>query len=109
MSYASVIGQQMVTLSQIYLDDAASAGILDTIFTETLVGKYIYNVIFTIDSSAVVTSSEIRCGSTHLIENPNTKVFARTCTGIATGLFEIKLKMKEDVNYIAEVSLLKLV
>ena len=46
MSYASVIGQQLISETKLQFDDSATANALKTIYTQTLVGKFIYTVQF---------------------------------------------------------------
>ena len=108
MSYASVIGQQLISETKLSFDDNATANTLKTIYTQNLVGKFIYTVQFQIASAIDLDSTYIRCGSTKFIEVPKSKLYVRTCTGIVTGAFEIEVKFKEDVDYVIEVSLLKL-
>ena len=108
MSYASVIGQQLISETKLSFDDSATANTLTTIYTQNLVGRFIYTVQFQITSATDLDSTYIRCGSTEIIEVPLSKYYTRTCTGIVTGAFEIEVKFKEDVDYVIEVSLLKL-
>ena len=108
MSYASVIGQQLISETKLQFDDSATANTLKTIYTQTLVGKFIYTVQFQITSTVDLDSVNIICGSTEIIEVSQSQFYTRTCTGIATGVFEIKVKFKEDVDYVIECSLLKL-
>ena len=46
MFYASVIGQQLISETKLQFDDSATANTLKTIYTQTLVGKFIYTVQF---------------------------------------------------------------
>ena len=108
MSYASVIGQQLFSETKMSFDDNVTANTSKTIYTQNLVDKFIYTVQFQITSARDLDSTYIRFGSTEILEIPKSKFYVRTCTGIVTGAFEIEVKLKEDVDYVIECSLLKL-
>jgi hypothetical protein len=62
MSYASVLNQQTLRDTRLYFDVAGIDGTLQTVYTTTLKGTYLYTVNYKITSGATVTSADIRAG-----------------------------------------------
>ena len=109
MSYGSVIGQQMIQPSYANFAGRTLAETLQTVYTEELVGTYLFACVFEIDSQGANEDSEMRAGNATLIEYPYVADFTRTLTGIAqTGTFAIKQKYRDATNYTIRLNLVKL-
>jgi hypothetical protein len=82
---------------------------LETVYTTTLAGNFLFTCIFEIDGSGPNEDSEMRAGNATLIEYPYVADFTRTLTGIAqTGTFAIKQKYRDATNYTIRLNLVKL-
>lgn len=109
MSYKSVIGQQMVKTSYATFAGRTVAETLETVYTTTLEGSYLFACVFEIDGQGNNEDSEMRVGNATLIEFPNVPDFTRTLTGVAqTGTFAIKQKYRDATNYTIRLKLVKL-
>jgi len=109
MSYGSVIGQQMVKTSYANFVGITLAEALQTVYTTTLTGTYLFTCIFELDGQGPNEDAEMRAGNATLIEYPNVADFTRTLTGIAqSGTFAIKQKYRDATNYSIRLKLIKL-
>jgi hypothetical protein len=109
MSYASVIGQQMIVPSKLDFAGITQAGTLQTVYTTELDGTYGFSCIIELDGQGPNEDADMRVGNLTLVEYPNVADFTRTLTGVAqTGTFSIKQKYRDATNYFIRLQLVKL-
>ena len=109
MSYASVIGQQMIIPTKLEFVGRTQAGALGTVYSIELNGTYAFTCTFELTGQGINEDSDMRAGNLQLIEYPYVADFVRTLTGIAqTGPFEIKQKYHDAMNYYIILQLVKL-
>jgi len=109
MSYKSVIGQQMVKTSYANFAGRTSAEALQTVYSTTLAGTFLFSCVFELDGQGPNEDADMRVGNLQLIEYPYVADFTRTLTGVArSGVFEIKQKYRDATNYSIRLKLVKL-
>ena len=109
MSYKSVIGQQMIKTSSATFAGRTVAETLETVYTTTLAGTFLFTCIFEIDGQGPNEDSDMRIGNLQLVEYPYVADFTRTLTGIAqTGTFTVKQKYRDATNYTIRLNFIKL-
>ena len=110
MSYASVLNSQMLSSEELQFDTVGLTKTLQTIYSETLSGRYLYSVSYKITSASDVTSADIRVGDAREVFDPNSKDFSRTLSGVvSSGLFEVKQMYNQDTDNEVKIRLLKLI
>ena len=109
MSYASVLNHQMLTSEEYGVDNLGVKDALQTVYSTTLTGRYLYSVSFKITSAVDMTSADLRIGDDRVIFNPKSKEFCRTLSGVVSGLFEVKQMYNQDTDNEVTIRLLKLV
>ena len=110
MSYASVLNTQTLSTREYMAEIPGLTKVLQTIYSTTLTGRYLYTVSYGITSASNVTSADIRVNNARVIFDPKSKNFSRTLSGVvSTGLFEVKQMYDQDTDNFVKIKLLKLI
>jgi hypothetical protein len=109
MSYASVLNTQTISNKEFNFNSAGLTKTLETIYSTTLTGRYLYTVSYKITSASNVNSADMRVANARVVYDPKSKDFTRTLSGVvSTGLFEVKQMYDQDTDNYVQIRLLKL-
>jgi len=109
MSYASVLNTQTISNREYTVDNLGFTKALQTIYSTTLTGRYLYTVSYKITSASNVNSADMRVANARVVYDPKSKDFTRTLSGVvSTGLFEVKQMYDQDTDNNVQIRLLKL-